>query len=84
MLASEMAKAGLGVALVPDFLARRDVEDGRLAYFDKTRMPSGRTYNLCFKQRRAQEQGIQVLAKWFRTQIEPSPKARLFKIGAAR
>ncbi len=41
LLAHEMARAGLGIALVPDFLARREIEQGAMMAFGKTRLPSG-------------------------------------------
>jgi LysR family glycine cleavage system transcriptional activator len=82
MLAYEMAKAGLGVALVPDFLVRRDLASGVLARFDKSLLPSGRRYHLCYKQSRAQERGIQDLVLWFKTQLQTPPVAKLRRIGA--
>ena len=69
LLALEMAKAGLGVALVPDFLARRDIESGALAYFDRARMPSGRVYHLCCKELRAQEPALRALSGWLKSQL---------------
>ena len=82
MLAFEMAKAGLGVALVPDFLARRDVASGLLARFDKTLLPSGRSYHLCYKQSRAQERGIQALGHWFKSQLETPAGVNAARAGA--
>jgi LysR family glycine cleavage system transcriptional activator len=71
MLALEMARAGMGAALVPDFLARRYIEDGTLAYLDRTRMFSGRVYRLCFKQSRGRETGIRTFVKWLRAELSP-------------
>ena len=71
MLALEMARAGLGAALVPDFLARRHIEDGTLAYLDRTHIPSGRVYRLCYKQSRGREIAIQALVKWLRAELSP-------------
>jgi LysR family glycine cleavage system transcriptional activator len=71
MLALEMARAGMGAALVPDFLARRHIEDGTLAYLDATRIPSGRVYRLCFKQSRGRETGIRALVKWLKAELSP-------------
>jgi LysR family transcriptional regulator, glycine cleavage system transcriptional activator len=74
MLALEMARAGMGAALVPDFLARRHIEDGTLAYLDRTRIPSGRVYRLCFKQSRGRETGIRALVKWLRAELSPDSR----------
>lgn len=68
LLAVEMAKAGLGVALVPDFLAARDLASGAIVLFDERHMPAGRTYHLCFKSSRAREPGLSALAGWLRAQ----------------
>lgn len=68
LLALEMAKAGLGVALVPDFLAERDLASGALTLAHAARRPSGRTYNLCFKASRASEPAIAALAAWLKAQ----------------
>jgi LysR family glycine cleavage system transcriptional activator len=68
LLALEMAKAGLGMALVPDFLARQEIEAGRLALYDKTLVPSGRAYNLCYKHARAGERGIRSIVHWLKGQ----------------
>jgi LysR family glycine cleavage system transcriptional activator len=69
LLALEMARAGMGVALVPDFLTRRDIDSGTLTYFDRTRMPSGRTYNICFKHSRAGEPAMATLVQWLKSQL---------------
>lgn len=70
LLALEMARAGMGVALVPDFLAQREVGSGTLRYLDEARVPSGRVYHLCFKATRAQEAGIRSLVGWIKLQSE--------------
>ena len=71
LLALEMARAGMGAALVPDFLAKSHIEDGTLACLDRTRIPSGRVYRLCFKQSRGREKGILALVKWLRAELSP-------------
>lgn len=73
MLAVEMARAGLGLALVPDFLARRHVEAGGLSYFDRTLMPSGRRYHLCFKKSRVQDPEVRALVQWLKAERAPKP-----------
>jgi LysR family transcriptional regulator, glycine cleavage system transcriptional activator len=72
-----MARAGLGLALVPDFLARRDLEAGALRRFDRTLLPNGRRYHLCFKKPRAQEPDIRALVQWLRSERALRPVARL-------
>lgn len=67
MLSLEMAKRGLGVALVPDFLASRDLSTGQIVRFSEQTVPSGRTYHLCFKSSRAHEAKLMTLVHWFRS-----------------
>lgn len=64
VLAMELAKCGMGLALVPDFLAERDLRDGHLLQYDKRKIPSGRSYALCFKTARASDPTIRAFAKW--------------------
>jgi DNA-binding transcriptional LysR family regulator len=69
LLALELAKRGQGVALVPDFLAQRDIKSGTLVQFDEMLMPSGRVYSLCYKQSRAHEPKLVALAEWLKNQV---------------
>ncbi len=64
LLALELAKAGQGVALVPDFLARREISAGNLVAFHDALVPSGRTYCLCIKETRVNETRLRKLADW--------------------
>ena len=79
MLAIEMARCGLGVALVPDFLAQRDLEQGNLVYFNKTRIASGRAYHLCFKYSRANERAVLSLTLWIKAQLATTSFVRFAK-----
>jgi LysR family glycine cleavage system transcriptional activator len=63
-LALELAKAGEGIALVPDFLAARELGSGTVAAFDDTLIPSGRTYHLCIRETRVNETKLKKLADW--------------------
>jgi LysR family glycine cleavage system transcriptional activator len=63
-LALELAKAGEGIALVPDFLAARELGSGTVAAFDDTHIPSGRTYHLCIRETRVNETKLKKLADW--------------------
>ena len=83
MLAIEMARAGLGVALVPDFLARRDSEAGTLRYLDRRPVPSGRRYHLCFKKSRAHEPEIRAFVQWLKAERAPRPVLRLARGSSA-
>lgn len=69
LMALELARAGVGVALVPEFLVRCNLHNGVLKLFDQHAMPSGRTYNLCFKQSRRSDHAIQALLKWLTTEL---------------
>ena len=64
LFALEMAKQGLGVALVPDFLAARDLRSGDLVTPSLQRAPSGRSYYLCIKSTRMRERGLSSLRDW--------------------
>ena len=77
LLALEMARAGLGLALVPDYLARRDIEAGVVRHFDRALIPSGRRYHLCFKKSRAQNAEIQALVRWLKAERAPRPVVTL-------
>jgi LysR family transcriptional regulator, glycine cleavage system transcriptional activator len=72
-LALEMARAGHGVALVPDFLAARDLKAGTLVPFNDRLVPSGRTYKLCFKDTRAQEPKLRLIADWLSSESARNP-----------
>ncbi len=76
-LALEMAKAGLGVALVPDFLAEDAIISGAVERISAYRVPTGEDYYLCVKVARREEAGLKALIRWFRSQAqsEPAPAA---------
>lgn len=60
----EMATAGIGVALVPDFLAERALTAGRVALASSHRMPSGRAYYMNIKHARRHEPLIDAFCSW--------------------
>ena len=78
LLALGLARAGLGVALVPDFLAATDLKSGAIILADRTLMPSGRTYRLCFKATRSSEAVLRTVVRWMKAQtsgaVIPFPK----------
>ena len=63
-LALELARAGQGVALVPEFLARREIRSGNVVTFHDAIVPSGRTYCLCIRESRAGEAKLRKLSDW--------------------
>jgi DNA-binding transcriptional LysR family regulator len=77
LLALEMARAGLGIALVPDFLAQRELAADTVRRFDRTLLPSGRRYHLCFKKSRAAEPEIRALVQWLKAERAPRALPRL-------
>jgi LysR family glycine cleavage system transcriptional activator len=63
-LALELAKAGQGIALIPDFLAAREIRSGTVTAYDDALIPSGRTYHLCIRETRANEAKLKKLTDW--------------------
>jgi DNA-binding transcriptional LysR family regulator len=63
-LALELARAGHGVALVPDFLARREIRAETVVPYHDARLPSGRTFRLCIKDTRVGEATLKTFANW--------------------
>lgn len=64
LLALEQARAGHGVALVPDFLARREIQAGTVVPYHDARLPSGRSFRLCIKDTRVGEAKLKTFANW--------------------
>lgn len=69
VMAYDMAKAGLGLALVPDFLAEDDVAAGLLRHLSPARLPTREDYYLCVKRSRLEEPDLRAVVRWFRAQI---------------
>lgn len=65
-LALSLAKAGVGAALVPDFVADESISAGDLIVLENFLQPSGRTYKLCFKTARSKDPDLKAFAKWIR------------------
>lgn len=68
VLALDMARAGLGAALVPDFLAQEDIAAGTLRQLLPQSLPTHEDYYLCMKTSRREEPGLRALARWFKSQ----------------
>jgi LysR family glycine cleavage system transcriptional activator len=73
LIALEMAKAGLGAALVPDFLAAREIEAGTLRLLDDIAVPTHEDYYLCVKESRRSEPALDALIRWFKSQLRRRP-----------
>lgn len=74
-LALELARAGQGVALVPDFLAKREIASGNVVTFHDAIIPSGRTYCLCIKETRVNEVKLKKLSEWLVAMAGKDPAA---------
>ncbi len=70
ILALELARAGCGVALVPEFLAERSLRDQSLVLLHDIAVPSGRTYRYCTKKSRADDASLRHLGRWLRAQAQ--------------
>lgn len=66
LLALEMARAGMGVALVPDFLAAPSLARGELCRLAGEPMPTGLHYDVHVKYERRREPDILQLVTWLR------------------
>lgn len=69
IIALEMARAGLGAALVPDFLVARDLAAGRLQRLHKGHFATQDGYYFSFKESRRHEPGLETLAGWLQAEI---------------
>jgi len=75
VVARDMVQAGLGAALVPDFLAAPGVEAGSLVLLHEAKMPTHQDYYLCVKQARQREQALEALARWFKAELPQGTSA---------
>lgn len=67
ILALESAKAGLGAALVPDFVAENAISEGRIVRLGTGSMNNdGRFYRACYKEAHEGNQEIQAVVTWLR------------------
>lgn len=67
ILALEAATAGLGAALVPDFVAAKAISDGRLENLGLgSHSLEKRTYRVCYKEARKNDPAIQAFISWTR------------------
>jgi LysR family glycine cleavage system transcriptional activator len=75
ILALEMARKGLGIALVPDFLAEEALSTGEIEIECNAKMPTHEDYYLCIKTARRAEPALQTLQQWFKGQLSESLSA---------
>lgn len=64
IFALEAAKRGIGVALIPTFLAEADLEAGSIVKWADQSMPSGRSYSFCVKSSRRHMKSLENLSRW--------------------
>lgn len=77
LFAVEMAEQGLGIALVPHFLAEQRLSENGLQVWNDTRMPSGRAYYINVKHARRNEPDIRNFVNWVRRMVVDTPAERL-------
>lgn len=70
VLALEAAKAGLGAAIIPDFVAAQALEEGRLVDLDLGgHRLENRTYRACYKEARGNEPGLRAFVAWLKRSV---------------
>jgi len=72
VLAYDMAKRGIGVAIVPDFLAAADLAAGTMRRLPGVGLATREDYYLCVKTSRRDEPELQALAIWLQRQVSGS------------
>lgn len=69
VVARDMVRAGLGAALVPDFLVAGELATGKLRLLSHETLATNEDYYLCVKESRKSEPGLDALVRWFRQEI---------------
>ncbi|HAC00937.1 LysR family transcriptional regulator [Brevundimonas naejangsanensis] len=69
ILAQEMALCGMGAALLPDFMATRLIEDGRLRRLPGHALPTGQSLDIHVPTARRNETPIAAFSNWLRQAI---------------
>lgn len=75
LLALDMVRAGLGAALVPDFLVQEELLAGSLELIDDAVVETRQDYYICIKDSRRSEPALDALLRWFKTQTLQSASA---------
>ncbi|WP_440984002.1 LysR family transcriptional regulator [Shinella sumterensis] len=73
VLALEMVRAGMGAALVPDFMARPLLQSGALHRLPGRALPTGLNYSLQIKYERRNEPDILRFIAWLRAALQKRP-----------
>lgn len=76
VFALEMAKHGIGVALVPDFLAKSALHANAVRMVFGGPAASGRQYYYCIKTARRDEAPLKMLASWFVKTLSGAQQSR--------
>lgn len=69
LLAFSLAKAGVGAAIVPEFVAADALASGQLVLLHPFHMPSGRTYRICTKVSRCKDPDLRALVRWMKSSV---------------
>jgi DNA-binding transcriptional LysR family regulator len=64
LLALELARNGCGIALVPDFMVKADIDAQRLSLLSNVRYKTGKHYDLRFRKNRSKDASILTLKHW--------------------
>ncbi|THD82429.1 LysR family transcriptional regulator [Aliigemmobacter aestuarii] len=75
LLALALAKAGVGVALVPEFVANEAIEAGQVVCLNPVRVPSGRRYRFCYKAARRSDPDLRTLIQWMKSLVNSSTRS---------
>ena len=73
-MALSLAEEGAGIALVPDFLASRALQAGRLEQLGPQRLATGRTYRFCLKSARVHERPLATVMNWMAGEIRKNSR----------
>lgn len=69
VMAYDMVLAGLGAALLPDFLVASAVATGKLRLLSDVSLATQEDYYLSIKESRKAEPGLEALWRWFRQEV---------------
>lgn len=85
VLALEAAKAGMGIAIIPDFVAADAIKDGRLVDIGLgNHRLEHRTYRVCYKEVRGKETALQNVLTWLKRAGRDGSWTRAPKLTARR
>lgn len=76
VLALALAKADMGAALIPNFLAEAAIMNGEVVKLSDNSMPSGRTYRVCYKVSRAKDLELKKFTTWLKKEAALDEKTK--------